>query len=43
MDCNKKIIIKVYVSNGWSEDCEVRCGWKDGKGGIYQCEECKNK
>lgn len=40
MSCDKKMIVRAYVSNGWNENCEVRCGWKNGEYGIYQCEEC---
>jgi len=39
--CNKKIKLEVYVSNGWHDTCEVRCGWKNNNT-KYQCDKCKN-
>ncbi len=41
MSCNKKMKIKVFVSNGWNKLCEVRCGWWKGNGkDKYICNKC---
>lgn len=45
--CNKIIYVPISVSNGWTKECEVKCGWYKGSEGEdgerWVCDDCKYK